>query len=168
MIRLFPLLLLISAGPARPYSVKDFDCGSPTTALSVNWQSARDAYVKQSIAIIAAASTNNFAFLRGAVAQAARPIHFFADNGISDSAGAAGVVELISRIAPSTYEIVQEYGLPPPTVNACAKMEVTLTLEGRKPGDAYVTNMTYEKGQLVGLVVRDAELVKGEFSKIPR
>lgn len=170
MLALFVLTAAVPAyaGPNTSDPLERFRCNSAEPIEWANWQATRAAYLQQSVGIIAASLSGDLGILRAAVAHDARPVRFYFDAGFVNSTGPVGVAQVFRSIAPVSFELVQERGLPPPTTHPCREMEVNLTLKGSNPNEAYVARLKYKNGLLTDLVVQDADYVAGKFSKIRR
>lgn len=155
-----------NGSPTNSDIISGFRCASSEPLARANWGLVQDAYMQRSLAIIAASLTNNTGLLRAAVAQNAKPVHFFYDAGFINSTGPESVAALIRSIDPTRYELVQERGLPPPIAEPCGEVDISLTLRGSKPNEAYVARFRYRSGLLSELNVQDADFADGQFPKI--
>jgi hypothetical protein len=170
-VQIHAFLLVAAVAPAHstttvPDPVESFRCTSSNPVALADFGALQAAYVKRSAAIITASLTANRPFLDAAVAPSARPIHFFYDAGVLSPTGPAGVSELIRSIAPNSYEVVQERGLPLPPVDPCGVRDVILSLRGAKPNESYVARLKYQRGLLTDMVVQDADFFAGELPVI--
>ena len=52
-----------------------------------------------------------------------------------------------------------------PVGPACTRNVVTLSLTGAKRDEAHVVTMEYDRGELLNIVVHDADYSAGEFRK---
>ena len=160
------LVLAVEAARQPEGTVAAFRCASSHPAMMIDPEVRRRAYIQRSATIVETALSGSVTKLKPMVSPNATSVRFKFDSGApSHSRGPAGVIEQIKSISPRSYEVVDQRGLMSPVGPACTRNVVTLSLTGAKRDEAHVVTMEYDRGELLKIVVHDADYSAGEFRK---
>jgi len=154
---------LTAAAPAAPADeVSSFRCGTTQAVSMARWATVDAAFLKRSVAIIAASLAGDSAVVTAFTSPEVQTTYFPYDAGVTLT-GRPALIELIRKTAPRDYEWVSGRGLPPPMRPPCGTITVTLTLVPAKRDMASIATFKYQAGLLVDFQVNDADYSAGHL-----